>query len=232
MRVTASVLAACAAVILLASGIAHGALINNGGGLIYDSAQNITWYDFQTDPMTFAQAQSWAAGLTIGGVAGWTLPSAGPSPSLGATTQANYNVTTSQMGYLFYVELGNQGLFAQNGSMNPLQVVGLLNQTPFENLTGSYYWTSTVYVPQARDAWYFGYTGSNFVAAATGLYAWGFDMGGGDQLVNLMTNSNSLALAVHVGDIKPQVSSPIPSAILLLAPAMAALAASRRRWRG
>ena len=54
-------LSACVVILLLALGTGHAALINNnGGGLIYDSAQNITWYDFQTNPMTFAQAQSWA----------------------------------------------------------------------------------------------------------------------------------------------------------------------------
>jgi hypothetical protein len=225
-------LATCVAIASLALGTAHADLIDNGGGLIYDTAQNITWYDYQTNPMTFAQAQAWAAGLTIAGVSGWTLPSAGPSPSLGATTQANYNATTSEMGYLFYDELNDKGFFNADGSISLPGSYGLVNTGFFQNLVGGYYWTSTVYVPQAADAWYFGYTGSNFVTAATGKYAWGFDLGGGEQLVNLMTNSNSLALAIHAGDVYPLAgTAPMPPAFLLFGPCVAALAAIRRKWK-
>ena len=224
------IVAACAAIVALAFGTAHADLINNGGGLIYDTAQNITWYDYQTNPMTFGQAQAWANGLTVAGASGWTLPSAGPSPVLGGTTQANYNVTSGQMGYLFYDELGDQGLFAPNGSINAPPVIGLVNKGPFQNLTGGYYWTGTVYGPEAQDAWYFGYTGSDFVDAAAGKYAWGFDLGSGDQIVSIETDALA-ALAVHAGDVLPLGSVPMPPAFLLFGPCVAALVTIRRKWK-
>ncbi len=227
------ILAACAVIAVAAFGTAHADLIDNGGGLIYDTAQNITWYDFQTNPVTFGQAQTWANGLTVGGVSGWTLPSAGPSPSLGATTQANYNVTTSQIGYLFYNELGDKGLYNPDGSINLPQAVGLVNMGVFKNLTGGYHWTSTEYVPQAQDYWYFGYSSDDpaFPAAVSGQYAWVFGLGSGEQYVNLMTNSNAVALAIHAGDVLPLVSAPMPPAFLLFGPCIAALVAIRRKWR-
>lgn len=117
------------------------------------------------------------------------------------------------MGYLFYDELLDKGFFNQDGwSMNPPGRYGLVNKGPFNNLTGGYYRTSTVYTPKAQDVWYFGYVGSDFVSEASGKYAWGFDLEAGDQLVNLQANTNSVALAVHAGDIHPLVSSPIPAA--------------------
>lgn len=77
------ILSARAAIALLIFGTANADLINNGGGLIYDSAQNVTWYDFRTNPTTFAGAQAWANGLTVAGVSGRTLPSAGQTRASG-----------------------------------------------------------------------------------------------------------------------------------------------------
>jgi len=235
MKRIALILAVCVAAAMAAFSVSQADLINNGDGLIYDTVQNITWYDYQTGPMTYAQAQNWAAGLSVAGVSGWTLPSAGSPPSLGASIQANYNVATGQMGYLFYDELGDQGFFAPNGSLNAPGTYGLVNAGPFQNLTGGNHWMSNVYTPEPQDAWYFGYTDSNFVGAAANQYAWGFDPGAGDQYVLLMTDSTSTAMAVHTGDIKPLVSSPLPSAALLFGPAIGALGAMsamrRRRAR-
>jgi hypothetical protein len=68
----------------------HVPLIDNGGGLIYDPALNVTWYDYSYShvypsylhPLNSAvlegvdwdEAKSWAAGLNVGGVTGWRLP--------------------------------------------------------------------------------------------------------------------------------------------------------------
>jgi len=115
---------------------AHAALINRGGGLIYDTDLDIIWFqDPNNTPMLWDQAMTWASGLTAGGLTGWRLPTAvdGP-PNLSCnngTTSVGYNITTSEMGHLFYTELGNKGLYGLDGLP---QEYGLVNNGPFTNL--------------------------------------------------------------------------------------------------
>src|SRR6478609_569491 len=71
---------------LLSATVTHAALYDRGNGMIYDSAQNITWlqdanyaktsnYD-ATGAMTWDQAVAWAAQLNYGGYNDWRLSSA------------------------------------------------------------------------------------------------------------------------------------------------------------
>ncbi len=87
----------CAATALCLTSAAHAALFDRGGGMIYDSSQDITWlqdgnyaltsgypisYDCcgQPDPlpgsMSMDQQVTWADGLTVGGFTDWRLPRA------------------------------------------------------------------------------------------------------------------------------------------------------------
>ncbi len=64
---------------VLASSVAQAALFDRGGGLIYDDDLNVTW---AANPLIdgrkpWADANSWAAGLTYGGLSGWRLPTPG-----------------------------------------------------------------------------------------------------------------------------------------------------------
>jgi hypothetical protein len=52
---------------------AYATLWDRGGGLIYATDLNITWYDPISTPMTWGQAMTWAENLTVGGVKGWRL---------------------------------------------------------------------------------------------------------------------------------------------------------------
>ena len=53
-----------------------------GNQLIYDSALDVTWYDYTYygsagqggDYGNWTSAVEWASGLTVGGVTGWRLP--------------------------------------------------------------------------------------------------------------------------------------------------------------
>lgn len=49
--------------------------------------------------MSWLDAKAWSASLNIGGITGWRLPTADISCS-------GYNCSTSEMGHLFYDELG------------------------------------------------------------------------------------------------------------------------------
>jgi hypothetical protein len=91
LKTLAAALVICVA---CAFGSAHAALIDNGGGLIYDTDLNVTWYATPNyDTHVQGDYVTWASGLTVGGVTGWRLPT---------TT----STTTGEMGHL-YTEPGN-----------------------------------------------------------------------------------------------------------------------------
>ena len=59
--------------------IAHADLINNGGGFVYDTAANVTWYyvpdsnnGFTMTADTWQNAKNWASSLNVGGASGWS----------------------------------------------------------------------------------------------------------------------------------------------------------------
>lgn len=109
-------------------GSAHAALQNNGGGLVYDSDLDITWYCIcgAGNIPVWADALAWAAGLNVGGVTGWRLP----------TTPGTIN------GYTTEGELGH--LFSELGGVLGSQ---LLNYSPFDCSVSTTFWTSTDYAP-------------------------------------------------------------------------------------
>jgi hypothetical protein len=66
----------CATVLLMVSTATNAELIDRGGGLIYDTDQDLTWT--QNASMfagSWDAAMAWAENLVYGGVGGWRLPS-------------------------------------------------------------------------------------------------------------------------------------------------------------
>jgi hypothetical protein len=119
-------------------GSACADLYDRGGGLIYDSDLNITWYDFtytdsQTTGDAWARAVAWAAGLNVDGITGWRLPT---TPG----TSEN-NDSEGEMGHLYYVD--------------GMKVVANKSPAPFQNITTGTYWYGTEY--NAGRAWNFGF---------------------------------------------------------------------------
>jgi hypothetical protein len=120
---------------------AQAALYDRGGGLIYDSDQDITWlqdadYAFSSgyDPdgnLNWDQAVQWADTLVYQGYDDWRLPTT-PGTASGYINQG-------EMGHLFY------GYGVSYFSQNPFY-----NIQPF-----GYYWSSTEYAPVPTEAWYF-----------------------------------------------------------------------------
>ena len=97
---------------VLAFGISAGAqasLVARTGGMVYDTVNKITWAadanlaqtsGYDTDgKMTWSGAKTWADQLTLGGYTDWSLPTTVPALS-------GYNQKGSQMGDLFYNQLG------------------------------------------------------------------------------------------------------------------------------
>ncbi|MFO1404332.1 MAG: hypothetical protein U1E96_07105 [Azonexus sp.] len=161
---------------LLAGGPAQAALLDRGGGLIYDSDLNITWLKdanyaatqfaassgAQGDAdglMNWSAANAWAAGLTYGGYSDWRLPTTlQPDASCGSSFDAGapygvqsygYNCTGSELGHLFYTELGGTAGSSILASGDP-------DLALFQNIQSYVYWSGTAYAPvPAIHAWGF-----------------------------------------------------------------------------
>ena len=170
------------------SGAAQAALIDRGGGLIYDTDLNITWLadanyaktsGYDADGlMNWTTANAWAAGLSYGGYSDWRLPT--------SDTCVNFNCTGSEMGHLFYTELGGTA----GSSILSSADADLALFTNIQPL----YWSGTEYAP------------------APALAAWGFrtdygSQGEGDKLLELS------ALAVRPGDVGGTVPEPFTLAL-------------------
>lgn len=138
---------------LLMSGAAQAALIDRGGGLIYDTVLNVTWLQdanyaqtsaySATGLMTWSEANAWANQLNYAGTNGWRLPTALNGDGSGPC--GGYNCTGSEMGHLYYVD---GGLYA----WQPITASATLDSL-FINLQSYNYWSGTADL--AGGAWRF-----------------------------------------------------------------------------
>ena len=128
---------------------AQASLVDRGGGLIYDTGLNITWLadanyaqtsGYHADgQMTWSDAMTWAGNLSYGGYSDWRLPTSD-------TACAGYNCTGSEMGHLFYTELGGTAGSSILSSTDP-------DLALFTNVQPFLYWSGTEL--RTDIAWYF-----------------------------------------------------------------------------
>lgn len=214
---------------------ANAALVSRLGGLAYyDTEADLTWvadanlaqtsgYDAD-GRMNWANANTWAAGLSVGGVGGWRL--ANTSPVNGTAfnytwaddggTDWGYNISApgttyagsqgSELANMFYNVLGNTGYYDTSGMATGCVGSCLTNTGPFSNVQSDSYWSVTEYAPKTTHAWNF-----NFRVGAQG------------HAHKLSTLS---AWAVQSGDVS---AVPVPAAAWLFGSALLGLAGIKRR---
>jgi len=220
------------------TGIANAALTTIGTAtygssdynLIWDDDNNgnsVIWLDYSNTATNWTAQKTWAAGLgssltynidsayTVAwGDAVWRLPSTVDGPyALGwnGTTTAGYNISSSEIGHLFYIELGDKGYYDTNGIYVGDGNYGLNNTGDFNELLAFSYWSGTEY--------------ANYPS-----YAWLFGMDKGEQ-TSSSKNNLEYGLAVRNGQVLA-VPVPVPGAIWLLGSGLAGLATLRKRKKG
>jgi hypothetical protein len=212
---------------------ASAALYDRGNGMIYDSAQNITWmqdanyadtsgyqvYGWMRQP----QAQYWVDHLVYGGFTDWRLPSANALSQNGYYCISNdgscdfgYNNTRGEMGHLFH-ELGNKGYYSTIGEFQP--DYGLLNTSFIDSASGNTISFSNI--KTSRDYWYtqVPHVGNNTL---TYSFVSGFSY-------SYPQDSFQLAWAVRDGDVLPVNEVPVPAAAWLMGSGLIGLAGLARR---
>lgn len=175
---------------------AYATLESRLGGLaVYDTDLNITWATNANinGSMNWFPANGWVAGLNIDGVSGWRLPT--------SDTCTAYNCTGSEMGYLFYTELG--GVAGQSIATNHNG-----NYSLFSHLQTFAYWSGTVDASNSSDYYYFNFSNGRQYTAYKGTALF--------------------AMAVHDGDVAA-VPEPESYAMLLAGLGLLGFMVRRRR---
>lgn len=201
--------AAIAITLAAGAGTAQAALVDRGGGMVYDSVLDITWlvdwnqsFNSGHDAdgrMSWWAANDWADNLTHGGFDDWRLPViAQPDPSCSLVApdagfgpqHYGYGCTGGELGHLFYVDLAAlAGQPVTSGSN-----AGAL--ALFSGMQLDAYWTRNEAEQTPVNAWYFNTTdGGQFTADKSATFA-AVAVRPGDVVAAAVPEPGSLALAL------------------------------------
>ncbi len=170
-----------------------------------DTALSVTWYDGVTVDWG---GSSWRLPNTVDGLGKFGYE--GPDENGNYDYTAGYNLFNSEMGHLYYEELGNLGWRDTDGNWDQ-PGWGLKNTGDFGNLVRvDWYWFGTEY-------------------AINPSLAWVFAMKDGSQ-TNYDKTYNEYGLAVRSGQVLVSWV-PVPSAIILLGAGLVWVAGIGRKRR-
>jgi hypothetical protein len=176
-----------------------------GNRLIYDTVLDVTWYDYSNSAATWQNQVDWADALsvTFGGNVydDWRLPETVDGPhdfGSDGTNTGGYNITSSEMGHLFYTELGNDGYYDTSNDPTGCSDIDpwcLTEKGFFQHLQAGVYWSGTTF-------------------GDLPIAAWRFDTASGYQKYDNKTSSSFSAIAVRPG--LAVVPEPISSTLFVI----------------
>jgi len=206
------------AIVLSVSSVANAALVSRlGGQAVYDPDLDITWLadanyaqtsGYDADGlMTWSEAMTWAGNLSYGGYSDWRLPNTLVPDSNcvfpSGAVSTGYNCTGSEMGHLFYNELGGV-------AFSDIATTHNANYSLFNNVKSNFYWSGTEYAPNTS-------------------LVYGFFFAQGFQEIDSKTNpADVYAWAVRDGNV---AAVPVPGALWLFGSGLMGLAAIARRGK-
>jgi hypothetical protein len=170
-------------------GMQAAAPTSNEYSMIYEDDQNLVWIDYSSGSKEWPDLVSWAKalneadaltykfndGVNVAWEGDWRLPNTKDGArknGYDGSTTAGFNITSSEMGHLFYVSLGNVGYYDKTGNVQA-GFAGLKNKGPFQNLKESIYFSGTVYSIYTNHPWQFNfYYGGQDFTSFTNSYAY------------------------------------------------------------
>ena len=197
--------------------------------LIWDDNNNgnsVVWLDYSNAKTDWGSQRVWAAGLsdelTINlngytvswGEDDWRLPTTKDGPYYygyndNHSTTAGCNITTSEMGHLYHVELANMARYDTSGYRQ--DGYGLKETGEFENLVSSQYWSGTEFGEKPTEAWVF-YTSN------------------GVQIKKNKDSYSFYGIAVRSGQVSA-APVPVPAAVWLMGSGLLGLVGTLRRMK-
>lgn len=222
----------------------NAALVDNGGGMIYDTNLNITWYNynpyddidyggsFRQPNLMWYMAKDWANSLSLGNVSGWRLPETSPLNGVEWNNLGSWNGSTD--GWAYNISAPGSAYAGTNASeLAHLFYVTLGNQGRYD-IYGNENpnWLNPINKGLLTNIQAY----NNFYASNSPRDYMGdvftFDLQGGLQSTVYTTTGRGAAIAVHDGNIGPNGvigAAPLPSAVWLLGSGLAGLIGLRRK---
>lgn len=243
------VLAACCT---LMAESAQAALIDRGGGLLYDDVLNVTWLQdanyaktsgYDVDGwMSWNEAQDWVADLvyydSVRKVAysDWRLPRVLPVngvsfnylSSYDGSTDWGYNNTSpnSELAFMYYVNLGLKGYRDTTGAVSPdWGIFGDGSDDGHDDNVGYYDQNDVGPVKNLQASWY--WTGTEFAPDAEDD-AWTLMFGDGSQMAIHKLSYYTHVWVVRDGDVAAMQPVPLPGAAWLFGSVMMGFWYARR----
>lgn len=193
------------------------------GQAVYDSDLNITWLadanlaatntfgvagigTYSPGGMNWITAQTWIGAMNSANYLGfndWRMPTTMiPDPSCDLSNSYSYNCTGSEMGHLFYIELGGT-------AGNSVLTSGDPDLALFSNI-------------QVADL---PYISGTIVEPTPSTGVWAFHFGNGDQFIDL-NSSPDYVWVVRTGDV---AAVPVPAALWLFGSGLIGILGFMRR---